>query len=120
MISKESFAGILPPDGESWRRYRERTLNCVQPQLERYPGANIRFVAHDAVLQSLSERPCRNGLRASTVRTPESATRRANQQGCGISPVNPVPEKYSDFRKDQISSYLSRPAPSRGARDRHG
>jgi broad specificity phosphatase PhoE len=55
ITTKQSLAGVLPTDGETWEVVSKRSLRRVKTWLGRYAGARILFVAHDAVLQSIAE-----------------------------------------------------------------
>lgn len=59
ITAMEELATILPPDGESWAQVSKRSLLCVGRWLDRHPQADILFVCHDAVMQSMSEALCR-------------------------------------------------------------
>jgi probable phosphoglycerate mutase len=54
----EDLVSILPPDGEPWPSISVRALSCVNRWLDRHPQANILFVCHDAVMQTMSEALC--------------------------------------------------------------
>jgi probable phosphoglycerate mutase len=58
ITAKESLARILPSDREAWASVSERALRCVSRWLDRHLDANILFVSHDAVMQSMSEALC--------------------------------------------------------------
>jgi broad specificity phosphatase PhoE len=51
----QALATILPADGEPWPEVSERSLRCVTRWLDHHPRADILFVGHDAVMQSMSE-----------------------------------------------------------------
>ena len=55
----EALATILPADGELWASVSARSLACVGKWLDRHPQADILFVCHDAVMQSMSEALCK-------------------------------------------------------------
>ena len=59
ITAMEEPATILPPDGEPWPEVSRRSLRCVGRWLDRYPRAEIMFVCHDAIMQSMSEALCR-------------------------------------------------------------
>jgi broad specificity phosphatase PhoE len=52
------LVSILPADGEAWSDVTERSLCCVGRWLDRYPGAEILFVCHDAVMQAMAQALC--------------------------------------------------------------
>ena len=54
----EDIVSILPSDGEPWATVSERSLRCVATWLDRHPQAEILFVCHDAVMQSMAEALC--------------------------------------------------------------
>jgi broad specificity phosphatase PhoE len=54
----EKLVSILPSDGEAWTDVSVRSLHCVSKWLDRDPQANILFVCHDAVMQSMAEALC--------------------------------------------------------------
>ena len=58
ITAMEELVSILPPDGEAWGSVSARTLYCVRKWLDHLPQANILFVCHDAVMQSLAEALC--------------------------------------------------------------
>jgi broad specificity phosphatase PhoE len=59
ITAMEALATILPEDGEPWPTISVRALHCVSQWLDRHPHANILFVCHDAVMQSMSEALCK-------------------------------------------------------------
>jgi len=52
------LVSILPSDGEAWANVSARSLHCVGKWLDDHPHANILFVCHDAVMQSMAEALC--------------------------------------------------------------
>jgi len=59
ITAMEALATILPEDGEPWPSVSGRSLGCVGQWLDRHPQANILFVCHDAVMQSMSDALCK-------------------------------------------------------------
>ena len=59
ITAMDELATILPPDGEPWAQVSVRSLRCVARWLDHHPQADILFVCHDAVMQSMSEALCR-------------------------------------------------------------
>jgi broad specificity phosphatase PhoE len=59
ITAMEALATILPEDGEPWPSVSRRSLRCVGQWLDRHPQANILFVCHDAVMQSMSDALCK-------------------------------------------------------------
>ena len=59
ITAMEALATILPEDGEPWPSFSRRSLRCVGQWLDRHPQANILFVCHDAVMQSMSDALCK-------------------------------------------------------------
>ncbi|HTB04631.1 MAG TPA: histidine phosphatase family protein [Bradyrhizobium sp.] len=59
ITAMEDLATILPADGEAWAHVSERALRCVGRWLDRHLQADILFVCHDAVMQSMSQALCR-------------------------------------------------------------
>jgi broad specificity phosphatase PhoE len=58
IIAMEQLVSILPPDAEAWAKVSARALGCLGKWLDHDPQANILFVCHDAVMQSLAEALC--------------------------------------------------------------
>ena len=58
ITSIKDLVSILPPDDEAWASVSTRALACVSQWLDRYPGAEILFVCHDAAMQSLVQSLC--------------------------------------------------------------
>lgn len=54
----EDLVSILPADGEAWAAVSSRALACVNKWLDTHPQAEILFVCHDAVMQSMAEALC--------------------------------------------------------------
>jgi broad specificity phosphatase PhoE len=58
ITAMEDLVSILPPDGEAWANVAARALHCVSKWHDRFPQANMLFVCHDGVMQSLAEPLC--------------------------------------------------------------
>jgi broad specificity phosphatase PhoE len=58
LSTPEDIVRMLPADGEAWSAVSARALACVGSWLERHPQADILFVCHDAVMQSMSQVLC--------------------------------------------------------------
>jgi len=54
VTSATGLVSILPADGERWDAMAERSLRSVSGWLARYPGDDILFVCHDAVMQGMA------------------------------------------------------------------
>lgn len=55
VTSATGLVSILPADGENWDAMTERALACVSASLDRYPGDDLLFVCHDAVMQGMAK-----------------------------------------------------------------
>ncbi|MBW7972509.1 histidine phosphatase family protein [Bradyrhizobium sp. BR 10289] len=53
--SATGLVSILPADGENWEAMTERSLACVSAWIDRYPGDDLLFVCHDAVMQGMAK-----------------------------------------------------------------
>lgn len=60
----EDLIGLLAPDGEQWAEVLVRARLVVGRWLEAYPAETLLFVAHDALLQALSEVLCGEWFRS--------------------------------------------------------
>jgi probable phosphoglycerate mutase/uncharacterized phosphatase len=58
VTSATGLVSILPADGENWDAMTERSLACVSRWLERFPGDDLLFVCHDAVMQGMAKSLC--------------------------------------------------------------
>ena len=54
----DELVSILPSDGEAWASVSARSLDCVSKWLSLLSRAEILFVCHDAVMQSMARVLC--------------------------------------------------------------
>jgi probable phosphoglycerate mutase len=60
----KDLIGLLAPDGEQWAEVLVRARLVVGRWLDAYPAETLLFVAHDALLQALSEVLCGEWFRS--------------------------------------------------------
>ena len=52
----QGLVDMLPADSEPWADVAARAMRSISQWLERHPEAEILFVCHDAVMQSMAQR----------------------------------------------------------------